>query len=275
MIELAPQNKRGLSLSSPLIAGSGAAGFGDAWPPGVTARLFGAVVTAPVSWGPQRGPAQPRLAEILGGFLLDTGEQNPGFRRLLATVGQEWPRLGVPLILALAPADPGDWARLAGAAEDLPGIAGLELHLSEDAGSGEVRSAVAGARHETTLPLLVKLPNGRAAAWAEACATAGADALVVGTPPMAAWPVGEGAWVEAPVGGPAAFPFTLMALRRVTGLGLALPLVAAGGIQTTEEAARCLELGAIAIQARSLLWTDPAAVLRLAGGLRNLGRLDE
>ncbi len=274
MIELAPQNKRGFALASPLMAGSGAVGFGDAWPPGVTARLVGAVVTAPVSWGAQRGPVQPRLAEIPGGFLLNMGEQNPGFRRLLQTVGQEWPRLGAPLVLALAPADPGDWARLAGAAEDLPGIAALELHLPEEAGSGEVRAAVAGVRHETTLPLLAKLPDGRAAAWAEACVAAGADALVVGMPPVAAWPAGDGAWVEAPVSGPAAFPFTLRALRRVAALGLDLPLVAAGGITSTEEAARCLELGAAAVQVCSLLWTDPAAVLRLAAGLRGLLRLD-
>ena len=40
-IELVPNNKHGLTLASPLIAGAGAVGYADAWPPGVTAAMFG------------------------------------------------------------------------------------------------------------------------------------------------------------------------------------------------------------------------------------------
>lgn len=274
MIELAPNNKRGLAVASPLLAGSGAVGLGDTWPPGVMPALFGAVVTAAISWAPQRGPAQPRLVEIPGGFLLATGDQNPGFRRVMEQQGLDWPRLGAPVIVALAPADPGDWARLAEHLDERTGIAGLELHVAEDQSPAEGRAGINAVRRATTLPLLVKLPVARSADLVRTCIAAGADALVIGTAPRGAYPAGEAAWIEAPVAGPVALPFTLLALRQVLAMDLPpVPVVAAGGVQTIEEAARCLEIGAAAVQVRSLVWTDPAAVVRLADGLRNLTTL--
>jgi dihydroorotate dehydrogenase (NAD+) catalytic subunit len=278
VIELAPHNKRGLSIDSPLMAGSGAVGLapepGESWPAGLAPVHFGAVVTAGITWQPQRGPGQPRMAEIPGGFLLATGDENPGFRRVMEQEGMNWPALGVPVIVALAAADPGDWVRLAEHLEERPGIAGLELQLSQEPRSGEVRTGITAVRHATTLPLLVKLPDTRAADLAPICAAAGADALVIGIPPRAAQPVGEAAWLEAPVSGPVAFPFTMWALRRVLALDLpGLPVIAAGGIQTLADAARCLEMGAAAVQIRGLVWTDPAAAGRLAEGLREMMRL--
>lgn len=275
LIDLAPNSKRGLNLRSRLVAGSGAAGFGDSWPPDVTPQLFGALITAPVSWQPQRGLIGPRLAEVPAGFLLATGDQNPGYRRLMQQQGRIWSRMGIPVILAVAAGDPGDWARLASHVEDDPGIAGLELHLSGDASASEIRTAIASVRRETTLPLLAKLPDWRVADLAEASVTAGADALAVGTPPIGAWPISEAEWVEASVSGPVAFPFTLWGLRKVVSLDLGVPVVAAGGVQSLADAARCLELGAVAVQVRSLLWTDPAAVIRVADGLRDLMALDQ
>jgi NAD(P)H-dependent flavin oxidoreductase YrpB (nitropropane dioxygenase family) len=49
----------------------------------------------------------------------------------------------------------------------------------------------------------------------------------------------------------------------VVTLDLGVPLVAAGGITRPEDVRYCLEAGAVAVQVRSLLWTDPAAVLEL------------
>jgi dihydroorotate dehydrogenase len=80
-----------------------------------------------------------------------------------------------------------------------------------------------------------------------------------------------GALVEGPIAGPAAFPFTLRALRAVAALNLGLPLIAAGGICRAEDAERCFDAGAIAVQIRSLLWTDPAAAVRMAEGLTTEG----
>ena len=81
---------------------------------------------------------------------------------------------------------------------------------------------------------------------------------------MAAGLAADGALVEGPAAGPIAFPFTLHALRAVAALALGLPLVAAGGITRLEDVRLCFEAGAMAVQVRSLLWTDPGAAARLA-----------
>jgi dihydroorotate dehydrogenase (NAD+) catalytic subunit len=267
-IELAPHNKLGLKLASPAIAGSGAAGFGDAWPPGVQPTMFGALVTAPISLRPLHGQEPPRLAEVPGGYLLATGDHNPGLRRVLRDDAPGWTRCGIPVVVALASTAPADWARLATHLEDETSASGLELALPAGATLSDVQVWVGAVRRAATLPLLVKLPGTHAAEWAGGCAEAGADALVLGTPPRAAYPVEDSAPVEAPLGGPAALPFTLQALRAVKRLDLATPLVAAGGIYGLNAARMCLAAGASAIQVRGLLWSDPAGAARLAAALR-------
>ena len=272
-VELAPGNKQGLNLATPLIAGAGAVGLGDAWPAQVSADVFGAIVLSPVSVAPRRGLAGPRLAELPAGFLLATGGQNPGYRRAVQEHGRDWQRLGVPVLAALDGLDEaggqslGDWVRLGELWGESGLVAGLELALPEEAYPRLAREVLTAMRRATTLPLLAKLPMGQAATLAEACLQGGADALVVGVAPCAAYPSGEGPLVEGAVAGPMAFPFTLRALRRVSALRLGAPLVAAGGIQTQEQVGLCQELGAVAVQIRSLLWTDPLAVTRLAEGL--------
>jgi dihydroorotate dehydrogenase len=99
-------------------------------------------------------------------------------------------------------------------------------------------------------------------ALAATCASAGADALVIGTAPMAAALAPDGMLVEGPAAGPVVFPFTFYALRAALALDLGLPLIAAGGICRPADAELCLAAGAAAVQLRSLLWTDPGAVVR-------------
>ena len=266
-IELAPHNKHSLTLASPLLAGSGAVGYADAWPPGVTATMFGALITPPVSWRPRRGHPPGRLAETPAGFILATGDHNPGFRRVMDDHAQDWRRLPVPIIMALAGSAVDDWDRIAAHLEDEPAVAGLELHVAEGVRPVDVANWVGAVRRATTLPLLVKLPAVQALAFAPPAVHAGADALVIGAPPLAAALTLAGARIEAPLGGPAAFPFTLRAVAAVAGLGLHAPIIAAGGVCRLADAELCFAAGAVAVQTRSLLWVDPTAAAQLAAGL--------
>ena len=275
MIELAPHNKLGLALTSPLIAGSGAVGYADAWPPGVTPGAFGAIITAPLTWRPHRGRTAACHAELPGGFLLATGDHNPGCRRVLQDHDAAWRRLGVPVIVALASSAPEDWERLAGVLDEESGAAGLELQLPRIAHRSDAAAWIGAVRRATTLPLLIKLPTSRAVALAATCVSAGADALVIGSAPMAAGLAADGALVEGPVAGPVAFPFTLYGLRVVAALDLGLPLVASGGICRSEDAELCFAAGAAAVQVRSMLWTDPAAAARMAEAVRRRMTNDE
>jgi dihydroorotate dehydrogenase (NAD+) catalytic subunit len=230
--------------------------------------MFGALVTAPISLRPQRGQSPPRLAEVPGGYLLATADHNPGCNRVIRDHATAWARMGIPVLAGLASSATADWVRLAVHLEEETVVAGLELALPGDVGPSDASGWVAAVRRATTLPLLVKLPAALAGEGARPCADAGADALVVGMPPRAAYPAWEDSLVEAPVGGPAALPFTLRALGAVARLGIGLPLVAAGGIYRIEDARCCLEMGAVAVQVRGLMWSDPAAAARLAAGLR-------
>ena len=146
MIELAPHNKLGLALTSPLIAGSGAVGYADAWPAGIEPTMFGAIMTAPISWRPRRGQGTTRLAELPGGFLLTTGDHNPGYRRMMQDHDGDWRRLGVPVIVALAASAPEDWERLAGGLDEESGAAGLELHLPHIAHRSDAAAWIGAVR---------------------------------------------------------------------------------------------------------------------------------
>lgn len=269
-IELLPHNKHGLTLASPLIAGAGAVGYADAWPPGVTAAMFGAIVTPPVSWRPRRGQSPPRLAETPSGFILASGDHNPGYRRVIEDHAPDWRRLGTPILMALAASAPDDWDRLAAHLEEEPSVAGIELQLPQIAHRSDAAAWISAVRRATTLPVMVKLPTQRAVALATTCASAGADALVVGTGALATGRAPSGDLIDGPLAGPAAFPLTLHALRALATLELGLPLIAAGGVTKLEDARLCFEAGAVAVQVRSLLWVDPAAAVRLVEEARRL-----
>jgi dihydroorotate dehydrogenase len=281
-VELAPRSKRGLALTSPLIAGSGAVGYADSWPPGVSAAMFGAIVTGPLTLRAQRGATPPRLAEVTAGFALDAGDHNPGYHRILRDHDAAWRRMGVPVIVALGQSHPEDWSRLAQHLEEESGAAGLELAMPPSAGRAEAGTWVAAVRRAATLPILVKLPATFAETLAETCVEAGADALVIGSGAFAVGravgPEGQGRdarWIEGAAGGPIAFPFTLQALRAITALELESPLIAAGGVTRLDDARRCLGEGATAVQVRSLCWTDPARVAAIAESLGPLPSIEE
>jgi dihydroorotate dehydrogenase (NAD+) catalytic subunit len=268
VIELAPNSKTGLALRSPFILGSGAVGWGEAWPPGVEPGWFGAFVTPPLTLQARRGASGPRLAEIPGGFILNTGDHNPGLRRLFRDDVQKWDALDLPVIVALSGSQPDDWLRLAERLEDV-GIAGLEAQLPSGVTPYEAANWIANLKRGCQLPVLVKLRATQAGPLAEAVAGAGSDALVVATPPHAAAPAADGTLVEGPIGGPAAFPFTLRALRAVGERlnpaegNLGLPVIASGGITSESDVDWCWQMGAVAVQLRSVLWTAPASVARL------------
>ncbi len=168
MIELAPNSKTGLSLRSPFLLGSAAVGWGDAWPPGVEPGWFGALVTPPLTLQGRRGMAGPRLAEIPGGFILNTGDHNPGLRRVLRDDVVTWDSLGLPVIVALAGSAPDDWLRLGERLEEI-GIAALEAQLPAGVTPREAGGWIANLKRGCQLPVLAKVRATNAVLLAEVC----------------------------------------------------------------------------------------------------------
>lgn len=265
MIELAPDHKVGLSLQSRLLPAAGCFGYGVEYAGLVDGALFGAIVTNAVSLRPHRGAPQPRVAELSDGCVLNTGDQNPGVRQVIKRYAGAWQRLGPPVIVHLAPDAPSDMARTARALAGTGAVAGLEVGLPDTASPSEASAWVAAAR-ESELPVLARLPLFRAAMLAAACVQAGADALVVAAPPIAAAMHPSGQWVTGRLYGRTVHALVLPVVQQVRSLNN-VPLIACGGVHSTADARALLSFGAVAVQLDGILLRSPWLLPRLAADL--------
>ncbi|MCB0192270.1 MAG: dihydroorotate dehydrogenase [Anaerolineae bacterium] len=269
MIELAPYHKTGLNLASPVLIASGFGGYGPNYQRLIDLSVFGALVTLPITLRPERGTLQPRLGETTAGFVLDTGLQNPGVRKVISTYRRIWPRLGTPVIAHLPADQPDDLTRTARALAGIqtpqgdPILAAIELGLPLDAAPDDVAPWLDAVRAGCELPILVKLPLGGHRALAESAVQAQADALVLGTPPLATAlsPIDRQS-VHGHLFGAALHSLVHHDLHRFKGIDL--PLIAAGGIHSLADARVLLTSGAAAVQIDSLLLRDPQAAYQIA-----------
>jgi dihydroorotate dehydrogenase len=252
-----------------LIAG-GILGYGETVPRGLDLSLIGAVVVGPLTGQSRAGASQPRLAETLGGFVLETGLQNRGLASVLAKFAKQWPRLGCPVVAQVAEADARSLARLVSRLAETPGLGGLELLPLTDESAAAAR-LVRAASQASDLPVWVKLSLAEAETWAASMVEAGASGLVVGQPLRAALRretgTAESRLVQGALYGPLAFAPMLARLAAVAALGLPCALIACGGIHSVEQARQALDCGAQAVQVDSVLWVEPAAASWIAAGL--------
>ena len=264
MIELAPNHKIGLPLHNPVLIASGCGGYGDAYRNLVDLAVFGAIVTNPITLRPRRGLVPPRLVETRAGFIFDTGQQNPGVRKVIQQYRKVWSRLGVPLIAHLPVDEPDDLRRTAGALASTETVAAIELGLPPAARPVDIERWIRAVREDSQLPLLVKLPLEGVVDIAEVVAATATDALVITAPPVGAAPSPlTGEIVSGYLYGPAVYSLVLAAVQAVSKL-VELPLIAAGGVQSVADTQAFLQAGASAVQLDSLLFLDPQAAYRIA-----------
>lgn len=266
MIELAPHHKIGLPLAAPVMIAAGFCGYGDAYQRLIDLAAFGALVTQPITLRPARGAPAPRVAETGGGFIINTGQQNPGVKKILQQYPKIWSRLPVPVIAHLPVDEPPNLKRTARALSNNAPLAALELGLPPGALAADVVAWVRSMRDGSHLPLLVKIPLDAPLAVAGAAVEAGADALVVGGAPEGAVLTADGTIIHGQFYSPALFPLTLHRVN-LFRREFEVPLVAAGGIQSVAGAQILLEVGADAVQLDSLLFVDPLGAEAIAQGL--------
>jgi len=258
LVELAPSHKRGLTLRGPVLNASGTLGFAVEAEGVVDFDGLGGFVTNPVTFE-SRGPASaPNAAAVVGGIVLHTGLPNPGIKAAVRRFAPDWERVfgrrGLPVIVHLAATRPQDVRRAVEILERVDVVSGLELGLRDNISASEMTQVVHAARGN--LPLIVRLPLDRAERYAPTAVRAGADALCIGAPPR--WhPTGPDS-ARLPRSGRLYAPGTrdpmLAALALVAGLGLEVPLIAAGGILTASDVTTALNAGAVAVQADLALW---------------------
>jgi dihydroorotate dehydrogenase (NAD+) catalytic subunit len=266
MIELAPGHKMGFEVRSPILLAAGSAGLGEALHPAVDLRGVGAVVVGPLTMASRAGTPMPRAVEVIGGVLLDTGDQNRGLAATLRVAAALWEHYLAPVVVQLADSNVGVLQRMLRQLSDVEGIAGFEV-LAERAVEREALWTIV----DTTVraveqPVWVKLPIERAQVLAASALDAGASALVVGSAPRGLAMVESAAGPQAFQGGlygPGVFPLALAALWEVASRSYGVPVIACGGIHTVDHVRQALAAGASAVQLDSVVWNEPEAVARL------------
>lgn len=248
-VNLIPGSKFPLLLATPVLPAPGT------WAPDAPLPLdgIGALVTPPLSWtwDGDRAEVRPRP-----GALVWEPPRRP-LERFLARLGrQRDPR---PRIVTLAADEPRQFAAAAALVEAEGGAAAILIWWRPAAKPGDL---VAAARGATALPLLAELPADLAAGRARAAVAAGADALMIG-PPRGLLDAGH----PARLWGPAILPVVERALDTLVDRGVSVPLIAAGGIASGEDALRLSEAGAVGVALGPEWWVQPSLPKQVVAAL--------
>lgn len=272
MIEITRPGKQSLIIENPVMIASGMMGFEpSAYRDLIKLEKLGAMVTAPLTWK-ARGPAHgTRVVPFPGGLLLHTGLPNPGMARVIRHFGKIWRTSELPIIVHLIATSRDDLRHCAETLDEAEGIAGIELGLADQIDPHEALTAIGILRDRSQLPLLVKLPLYNATELARTAIDAGADALVVASPPRGAErdPL-SGQLIGGRIYGAWLKPLVLRAVGQIAEL-TQLPIIASGGIHSANDARDYISAGARAVQIDTLLWVQPSLVEIIA---RNVGGLE-
>jgi len=282
-VDLAPRNPRELVLRNPVIPASGCFGYGTEYGHFVDVEQLGAFVSKGITPLPRSGNAMPRIAETPAGMLNAIGLQNPGLNAFIKKYPPIWERWDVPAIVNVSAESLEDFAMMARALDDVPGVAALEINIScpnINAGgfcfgwdaqmSADVTRVV---REATTLPMIVKLSPGAVDVIeiAQAVESEGADAVslintLVGMQidtrrrkPVLANNTGG-------LSGPAVKPVAVRMVYQVAA-AVGIPVIGLGGINGLNDALEFFMAGASAIQLGTAIFTDPTILLRLVDEL--------
>ena len=271
MLELAPAHKNGLPIANPVLLAAGSVGMGEATHDTLHLAALGGVVVGPLSRRSRAGSETPRIAEVPGGVVLETGGQNRGLDATIKHFGAQWGRSPVPVIVQVIDNDARMLAEVAARLATTPGVAGIEWMPPARTDLRTLRTGIEQMVMEGDLPLLVRIPLGRTLEWGKAAVETGVDALTIGAPPEAAALLrgGEGTstLVTGLLYGPAIFPLMLAALVEAQTAQWGVPLVASGGIHSAEQARIALDAGATAIQIDIAAWVEPTLPEAIAASL--------
>lgn len=267
---------------NPVLAASGTFGFGLEFPR--IADRLGGVVTKAVTLEPRAGNPPPRIWEFPGGIINSVGLENPGVARFLSEVEPRLRQLECRVIANIAGFAVAEFARLAEAMDEAPGVAGVEVNVScpnvREGGAlfGQsprlVERITRVVRERTRKPVLVKLSGCFVdpLATASAAEAGGADAVTLVNTLFGLVLDRDGRPVlggrSGGISGPALKPFALFCVDRVAGR-IGIPVVGCGGIMSGQDVLDFLNAGARLVQVGTASLRSPTAMLDI---LRELER---
>lgn len=272
-----------LRLTNPIIAASGTFGYGLEFSHLVDLNRLGGIVVKGLSIEPMDGAPAPRMCETAGGMLNAVGLQNVGVR---AFVAEKLPKLRAYQTAVVANVfgkTVQEYVQVLEVLEGAEGLAAYELNIScPNVSEGGTHFAsdprlaaevVEAARKSAKRPLWVKLsPNVTdIAAVARAVEGAGADALTVANTYIAMSVDVETRKsrlgnLTGGLSGPAIKPITLRLVYEACR-AVRIPVIGLGGIETVEDVAEYLVVGAAAVQVGTASFVDPRATEKLVEGL--------
>ena len=282
-VQLAPQNKKSLSLVNPVMTASGTFGYGMEYEHLFDIQKLGAIVCKGTALEPWEGNPQPRVAETADGMLNSIGLQGIGVEALIKEKAPVWAGWQVPVIVNIVGKTIENYAEVARKLDKVPGVAGLELNIScpnvkeggaEFGANPETAAKVTAAvKKATTLPVIVKLtPNtGEIVRIAQAVTTAGADALcLINTVKGMAIDIKTRKPLlgntYGGLSGPAIKPVALYMVYQVFK-AVNIPIVGCGGITNANDALEFLMAGATAVEVGSASFLNPRAPMDVLEGI--------
>jgi dihydroorotate dehydrogenase len=141
--------------------------------------------------------------------------------------------------------------------EDVENVLAIELGFRHDEDARAAAATVASAA-QSLLPVVVQAPFSRAAEFCALAGQAGAQAVSVSAPPRAALTAAEG-WFEGRMYGGGICAHSLQTVRELCR-ATDLPIIAAGGVHSTDQIEALLSAGARAVQLESVVWIDAPKV---------------
>lgn len=273
----------GLGLKNPVMAASGAFGYGTEYRGLCPPSDFGAIVTKTVTLEPREGNPPPRLCETPAGMLNSIGLANVGVEKFLAEKLPPLRRSGTVIIANIAGRTAGEYARLASLLDAAPGVSAIEVNIScpnvslggiafgaDAVAAAKVTSAV---RRSCRKPVIVKLsPNvADLVPIAKAAARAGADGLsLINTLYGMAIDTAKRrptlGNATGGLSGPAIRPVALYHVHRVSR-AVSIPVIGLGGIMDADDAVQFMLAGAAAVQIGTANFASPGSVRRIVAGL--------
>ena len=272
----------GIRMATPVMGASGTFGFGMEYEDFLDLADVGAVVSKGVTPKPRAGNGGVRIAETPAGMLNSIGLENPGIEAFCRDILPEAAKLPTSFIVNISAGTAEEYGEMAQML-DVDGVDGIEVNIScpnvkEGGivfGTDPVQAArvTQEIRKHTKKPVIVKLsPNVTdISQMARAVEEAGADAVsLINTLTGMAIDVEKRqpllGNITGGLSGPAVKPIALRMVYQVAQ-AVSIPVIGMGGIQTGEDVAAFLLVGASAVEIGAENFANPRAVVEAAEGL--------
>ena len=272
----------GICMATPIMGASGTFGFGMEYEDFLDLADVGAVVSKGITPKPRAGNGGVRIAETPAGMLNSIGLENPGIEAFCRDILPEAAKLPTSFIVNISAGTAEEYGEMAQML-DVEGVDGIEVNIScpnvKEGGIVFGTDPVQAARvtqevkKHTKKPVIVKLsPNVTdIPQMARAVEEAGADAVsLINTLTGMAIDVEKRqpllGNITGGLSGPAVKPIALRMVYQAAQ-AVSIPVIGMGGIQTGEDVAAFLLVGASAVEIGAENFANPRAVVEAAEGL--------